>query len=248
MSNVILLLGRGVLAEAIRRETSNRWHVEQRSLRDGIDIADILTVRQLLLVTQPAVVINAAGCIDYDAPGVVMLRANSTGPTVLSAFAPCPIVHVSTDCVFKPANGVEHIDTCAPDPDRLSLYSVTKAAGEIPQRQLVVRTSFVGPGTRMWEHVRACVERDIDYPSWDTFWSGSHVEQVAYVIARKAVDDAMNGRMGVVHATIRQPVRKGNVARKIAQTIGGNLETYRTAGHEDRILAPTRGYEVESFV
>lgn len=250
MSPSVLVLGRGVLANALVRQIPDWWRVSQRSRIDGIDVGNPYAVQRYLQFSRYDLIINAAGIIDESADPVEMIRANAVGPSLLLAFARCPVIHISTDCVFTPANDVHRHSLMDPDPDRNSLYSVTKAAGEFAHRQLVVRTSFVGEHTRMWKAIEECAARNGTYLGWDTLWSGGYVDDVARVISNVAIADAMGSRVGVVHIARPKPIMKRRVAQLIAEHLGvqRELDIQPVKGPEDRILMPTAGYELGTFL
>ena len=250
MNPSVLVLGRGVLANALARQIPAWWKVTQRSRTDGFDLGNPAVVQYYLQRARYDLIINAAGVIDESADPVRMIRANAVGPSLLLAFARCPVIHISTDCVFTPANGVQRHSSMDPDPDRDSLYSVTKAAGEFARSQLIVRTSFVGEHTRMWKAIEECAARNGTYLGWDTLWSGGYVDDVARVISNVAIADAMGSRVGVVHIARPKPIMKRRVAQLIAEHLGvqRELEVQPVKGPEDRILVPTAGYELGPFL
>lgn len=243
--NVVLLLGNGVLGKPLQVQLRMRgWHVEVRSISNGLDIADSSALRRTLLTIDPRVIINAAGCIDNDADAVTMIRANSIGPHLLASMAVCPVIHISTDCVFRESSTRIRRPEESPDPSLGYRYGETKAAGEIPDRHLVIRTSFVGPGSRMWDDVAIHARKESVYRGWWTEWSGSHVDEVADVIVKRGVADALDGRVGVVHVALPIAVAKWTVAERISRCIDLPLTIKKTSGPDGRILSPTLGYEL----
>lgn len=236
----ILILGRGVLGEALHRSAVAGGHtVRCLSRRDGFDIADIMTYP-----TAPFdVVINAAGVIDPSSVKT-MADANTIGPRLLCQIF-SPVIHISTDCVFAPENGRLHYDYDQPQPDRNDMYSLTKYLGEDQSRQLVVRTSFVGPGSRMWRDIQKAAFAGTDYPGWAQFWSGSHVDEVAGAIIDLVVPHALVHPTGVIHLATSNPIRKYRVAEKIANVIKMPVKLHLTFdGPQDRLLAPTEGFQL----
>lgn len=242
---MIVILGRGVLGDALARVMSPGWDVLQLSLRDGFDIGRPRDIMGLAART-PTVLINAAGVIDREADDIYL--ANTVGPHLLAALVSFPVIHISTDCVFTGANTKIRYATTPPAPDLSDHYSVSKACGEVPARHLVVRTSFVGPGARMWHGILNAHEYDQTYYGWNTPWSGGHVDNVASVIAHKAIPEALGGRVGVIHATRPSTIKKATVARLIIEHLGLPVPVLEVNGPEGRILAPTPGFELGPFL
>lgn len=244
----ILLLGNGVLGKAIQRRAPAWWDVDVLSRSSGFDIGNHALVQYALSErARFDLIINAAGRIDSANP-LETVRANAIGPALLVAFARCPIVHVSTDCVFYQSDDVRRSAFATAEPDAFDTYSITKAAGEFPRQTLVVRTSFVGPGSRMWESIKIHAERHGTFYGWRTEWSGGYVDDVADAIILKAAPLALDGIVGVRHISRADPIRKIEVARRIAKTLDLTVDIYETDGPKARLLQPSDGFELPDFL
>lgn len=91
-------------------------------------------------------VVNALGLINRraDQPEADFLRVNSLFPRRLADLCQqrgIPLIHISTDCVFKGDAGP--YDESAP-PSAVDLYGMSKYWGE-PANAMVIRTSIIGP-------------------------------------------------------------------------------------------------------
>jgi dTDP-4-dehydrorhamnose reductase len=124
---------------------------------DALDIADAEAVQALVATRRPDLIINAAAYTAVDkaeSEPEVARRINEAGPANLArAAASCGsrLFHISTDFVFDGESSVPYRpgDTTRP----LSVYGVTKLAGENAVRQvlgeaaLVLRTAWVYAAT-----------------------------------------------------------------------------------------------------
>lgn len=248
MKPVVMILGRGLIGTALAQRMPDWWEVLQISRRDGFDISDPSRMKSLLAsVPPPQLIINAAGIIDPRAHPTDILRSNATAPWVLADISPCPVIHISTDCVFQPVSGKRRTPFMPPDVIG-DIYGISKAAGEAPLLQLVVRTSFVGEGSRMWEALRRAAESDHIYFGWSTLWSGGHVDDVADVIISKVMPEALGGRFGIIHVARREPISKFRVASLTAEHLDLKIDIHHIRGPEDRILVPTEGFELGPYL
>lgn len=120
------------------------------ALRSASDITSATEVREELEAVKPSVIINLAAWTDV--PGAELKRSeafavNAAGPCHLAAYADCPIVHVSTDCVFDGRKRDPYQPTDATHP--INWYGETKLAGErclthVSQKpHVVIRTTGV---------------------------------------------------------------------------------------------------------
>ena len=119
--------------------------------RDGLDIADAVSVAAVLTESRPGLVINAAAYNFVDRAEEERDRAsavNALGPKYLAqvcAGLDIPLVHVSTDYVYGQDTGrrTPYTETDVPGP--LSEYARSKLAGEnfvreVCPKHFVVRT------------------------------------------------------------------------------------------------------------
>jgi dTDP-4-dehydrorhamnose reductase len=123
--------------------------------RGTLDIADPEAIQQLLRVSKPNLIVNAAAYTAVDkaeSERELADKANAHAPGVLAEEAKrlgALLVHYSTDYVFGDAKRSPYTEEDAPDP--LSHYARTKLKGERAIeasgcRHLIMRTSWVyGP-------------------------------------------------------------------------------------------------------
>lgn len=157
---LLVLGGFGKLGAALQR-VSPRFEVDLIPIGSReCDVRDPSRVKHLLAREDPDVIINCAAWTSVDAAETYRHQAwqvNSLGPAVVAdamnhASESCFLIHMSTDYVFsgRGAHGQPLSENCAPDP--LSIYGLSKLAGEdaaralAPQRSLIVRTSWLYGG------------------------------------------------------------------------------------------------------
>ncbi len=109
---------------------------------------DTQAIAQLIERAGADAVVNAIGMINrrLDHPEAEFLRVNSLFPRLLADTCvrqQRPLIHISTDCVFKGDAG-PYDETRPADAD--DLYGRSKAWGE-PGNAMVLRTSIIGPET-----------------------------------------------------------------------------------------------------
>jgi len=115
-----------------------------------LDAANFNELRSLLELIKPEVCINAIGVLNRAADDLeISQKLNTDLPLFLSNLGierSFQLIHISTDCVFSGKRGnYSEMDT----PDAYDNYGLTKIAGEqIDPRQLVIRTSVIGPEIR----------------------------------------------------------------------------------------------------
>ncbi|MFA7270897.1 MAG: sugar nucleotide-binding protein [Sterolibacterium sp.] len=104
---------------------------------------------RIVAATKSDAVVNAIGIINrrLNPSEADFLRINSLFPRRLAdlcAKLATPMIHVSTDCVFKgDAGPYDELSL----PDASDLYGMTKLWGE-PDNAMVIRTSIIGPELR----------------------------------------------------------------------------------------------------
>jgi dTDP-4-dehydrorhamnose reductase len=120
--------------------------------RSTLDLADPARVQAAIEARRPSAIINAAGYTAVDTaesePSVAWrINAESVAAVARAATAlDAPFVQVSTDYVFDGRKASEYVEDDATNP--LSVYGVTKLAGELATRALckaswILRTSWV---------------------------------------------------------------------------------------------------------
>ena len=120
--------------------------------RNGLDLADLAQVRDVIRSLQPALIVNPAAHTAVDLaesePDLAM-RINGEAPGVMAAEARrlgAALIHYSTDYVFDGRKDGAYVETDVTGP--LSVYGRSKLAGEEAIRDsgvshLILRTSWV---------------------------------------------------------------------------------------------------------
>ncbi len=147
MSRVLVLGARGMLGSALIHYLPKVGLQVFEASRPELDaMAPDFAVLESV---QPTAVVNAIGLTNrhLDQAESSFLRINSLFPRRLADWCSAhdvPLVHVSTDCVFKGDAGPydEHARADATD-----VYGLSKYWGE-PANALVLRTSIIGPELR----------------------------------------------------------------------------------------------------
>lgn len=113
-----------------------------------LDCSDSLNVASVINSLEYDAIVNCVGLLNRacDESPALAIRLNSLLPhrlEALSANTECRIVHISTDCVFAGDSGAYSEDS---EPDGLTLYDLTKAAGELRNsKDITLRQSIIGP-------------------------------------------------------------------------------------------------------
>lgn len=149
----VLLTGAGgqVGWEIVRQATAHPISLEG-FLRNDLDITSLDSVRHVMGIIRPDLVINAAAYTKVDlaeSEPDTAIRVNRTGPGLLAeccADADIPMIHISTDYVFNGRNELPYLETDALSP--LGVYGRSKAEGEAEvcrklSRHLIIRTAWV---------------------------------------------------------------------------------------------------------
>ena len=115
---------------------------------DGVDAADVATVRRAIGEFRPDCVLNCVGIIKQLKEATdarVSIYTNALYPHLLAEIcgdAGTRLVHISTDCVFSGKRG-QYVEQDQPDAE--DLYGRTKYLGEVDYPHAVtVRTSIIG--------------------------------------------------------------------------------------------------------
>ncbi|MCI4644315.1 MAG: dTDP-4-dehydrorhamnose reductase [Hyphomonadaceae bacterium] len=150
----ILTLGRsGQMAQALAAMAAGRSDIEMVCLgRPDIDLAQPESLLRAIHRHQPDIIINAAAYTNVDGAETetsLAQEANATAPrqlAVLAAEAGCPLIHLSTDCVFDGTLPRAYRPDDATHP--LGAYGRSKLAGEDGVREeldrhLIVRISWI---------------------------------------------------------------------------------------------------------
>jgi len=136
------------------------------------------------------------------------IRVNALFPRILERYTAgtgTKVIHLSTDCVFLGSLGGYREDS---PKDGLSIYSKTKALGEINNsKDITIRTSLIGPeikdeGKGLFDWFMKQSDSAIGYA--DHFWSGVTTLELA-----KAIDYLMKNHIsGIIHLTNNKKISK----------------------------------------
>ena len=174
--------------------------------RATMDVADADAVRACIAAHQPDVVINAAAYTAVDQAESEREKAraaNETGPRNLAATVRetgARLIHVSTDFVFDGMSSAAYGPADQPAP--VSVYGVTKLAGEravreiLPGRSLVLRTAWVYAATGrnfLLTMLRLMREKGSVRVVSDQLGTPTAAESVARAIWALAERPALNG-------------------------------------------------------
>jgi dTDP-4-dehydrorhamnose reductase len=149
---ILIVGGSGQLAVALETAASSHGLAVRRAGRPELDFDRPTSIAEVVAVSAPWLVVNAAGytAVDRaeDEPDAVF-RANRDGPAILARrceAAGIPLIHVSTDYVFNGRKGAPYVETDPTAPQ--GVYGASKLAGELAvlggcSRAIVLRTSWV---------------------------------------------------------------------------------------------------------
>jgi len=213
------------------------------------DLAVPGAVADLVLRTQPGLVVNCAALADVDrceALPFLAHRLNTELPeelAVASAGIGAGLIHISTDAVFGAGNGPYH-PSDAPSP--VNAYGRSKAAGEkrvldVLPEALVVRTNVVG-----WSPTR---RRSLLEFFWDRLATGAEAAGFVDVsfrpIAASDLWSLLNGWLaeahgGIRHATGSQLISKYDFALNVARTFGFDESLIRPSSIASATLGAAR--------
>ena len=244
------ILGRALVVEGRRRgwEVQGAYHhrppegPELEGIRlEPLAAHDLEQVRRFLARVRPDAVVNAAGltrarCQD---PREAWM-ANAWVPRILAACARAMdvrLVHVSTDCVFKGDRGPYWEDDA---PDAVDVYGRSKAAGEVKDPALTVRTSFVGREVGSRHGLLAWfLAQEARVQGWRNHrWSGLAAPCLARVLLDLALSPEVTGLLHV-HG---EDTTKAELLRLMARTTGHAvpIEEVEAQVAVDRRLRSTR--------
>lgn len=172
--------------------------------------------------------INCAGVIPIRSTDIVeMIRVNSEFPHLLAGTGLDKVVLVSTDCVFSGRGTRPYSTKNSPDPK--DYYGRSKVLGEVSSPNCcVVRTSFIGceHGFMHWIMAAGQGYGDVKVQIKgykNALWTGSTVTEVAYGLVALLGQDA-GWSPGIVHMATQQIINKYDLAVKIVEMKGLNVE------------------------
>ena len=192
-----------------------------------MDITQRQTVRDILQIVKPDVIVNCAGFVKVDEAEANRERAwrsNVTGVEHLAEAArkvDSRIIHISTDCVFDGLRA-PYVETDAPHP--LSYYGRTKLASENVLRtsgieHTIFRTCLLyGAAERATSNyalsvILALQKREPVYAATDLYSSPTLIDDLALAIVRSVE----RRRSGLYHVAGPQMLPRYEYAQKIAE-------------------------------
>ncbi len=200
--------------------------------REELDLADGSAVREAVLRTKPALVVNAAAYTAVDqaeSEPELARRINTDAPAALAEAAEvinATVIHYSTDYVFDGAKAEPYREEDQPNP--LGVYGATKLAGEravaasgVPH--VILRTSWVY-ATRgrnfLLTILRLAAEREqlriVNDQTGAPTWAGAIAEATAQIIA--GFGRAHGELNGVYHLTASGQTTWYEFAREILES------------------------------
>ncbi|GGH34016.1 SDR family oxidoreductase [Paenibacillus segetis] len=156
---LLILGGNGMvghmLVDYFKRKSQHTVFYTTRDIHDHgalfLDASDSLMVEEVIETVRPKVIINAIGVLNQFA------EEDKNNAYLINGFLPhrlqrvanligARLIHISSDCVFAGTRGGYREDD---EPDGSSIYSLTKALGEVRALgHVTVRTSIIGPEIR----------------------------------------------------------------------------------------------------
>lgn len=150
LQRLLILGAHGMLGAALARVLQAKGFAVITATRRELDAnsLDVQAMEGAIFDAQADAVVNAIGMINrrLDHPETEFLRVNSLFPRLLAdtcAHLNRPLIHISTDCVFKGDAG-PYDETHPPNAE--DLYGRSKAWGD-PTNAMVLRSSIIGPET-----------------------------------------------------------------------------------------------------
>lgn len=179
---------------------------------------------QLIVDSAAHAVINALGLTNrrLDQPEADFLRVNSLFPRLLADVCEAqrlPLIHISTDCVFKGDAGPYDEASPALVDD---LYGSSKLLGE-PRNAMVIRTSIIGPelhnhySLMCWFLKQTGPVRGF----CNHHWNGVTTYELARVLGTILTHDMWQTGLWHVHA---EDLTKHNLLQLIAKTFGSSTQ------------------------
>lgn len=251
----------GMLGRAVAEEAERRVHSVERVTRGTVDIRS-----PQWWSPRPGadVAINCAGVRPGVTSDAAMVASNGAGPHALAARCRqlgVPLMHVSTDCVFRGSFSQHTIErdiygrhTPQARGDAIDLYGRSKLAGEpleVPGVR-VVRTSFIGPDHGL---VRWIIDENrkgaTAIPGYTNMrWSGSSVWEVARHLVNEAETPTCDpDGSAVIHLATAFPTVKFDVVRDViaALDLGITAVVLTEEPKINRSLQATPGRELTPF-
>jgi len=137
----------GMLGQAVMQTgAACGWNMVGKTHKE-LDITDHRKVAEELLREKPDALINCAGIVkSRQVDGDMFYKVNSLAPLMMADLCTnnhIDMVQISTDCVFR-GNAGPYDESSSIDAN--DTYGMSKALGELDNKHLTIRTSFVGFG------------------------------------------------------------------------------------------------------
>lgn len=179
---------------------------------------DITEVTKLMAIELNAdLVINCAGARPENSSAARLIHSNALGPHKLAEAFRCPIIHISTDCVFAGDRTYNYFVGEKPDPT--TMYGRSKLLGEVDASHVTnIRTSFIGYQHGFFRWVLDSRGKEIE--GWtNAIWSGSTVQEVAkHIVAMRN-----NPPGGIQHLSTIGNISKYDLMRFLIDTLDLNV-------------------------
>ena len=255
--NFLITGSNGQLAKEILRELDKRGISFDAFDHKSLDITDLKSVREVIKLKRPDVVINCAAYNAVDKAEEDWQNAylvNGIGPRNLAIACEennIALVHYSTDYVFDGLKKSPY--TIADDPNPINQYGKSKLLGErfvqsLSRRYFLIRVSWVfGKGNETnfakkvieWSsknNVIRVVDDQISSPTY------------AVDLAKATLDLVKTGAYGLYHITSPQPCSRYEWAKYILELIGWKGTLIPVKSDEFKTPAKRPGYSfMDSF-
>ena len=228
-SPLAIIGANGTLGKAFARLCDSRGISYRLLTRQEMDIADPVSVEQVLTELQPWAVVNAAGYVrvdDAEREPDICLRENTEGSAILAtacAMHQISLLTFSSDLVFDGAVSNPYIESDAVAP--LNVYGHSKALAEeqvltANPSSLVIRTSaFFGP----WDNynfvtiaLRTLSAGETFIAAEDSIISPTYVPDLVHA----SLDLLIDGEHGLWHLANKSAIAWADLARLVATKAG----------------------------
>lgn len=182
-----------------------------------VDITNKVAMFTVAREYKPTAIINCAGAIAHKRGPQDMIKINGLGPHIVAEVFDCPIIHVSTDCVFNGARAHNYFVNDSPDAS--DIYGRSKIIGEVNAAHVTnVRTSFIGPDHGFLKWLLDARGKEVE--GWtNAIWSGSTVQEVA----RKLVLMVDDNPGGIQHLAANNNISKFELAKLVIKQLDLNV-------------------------
>jgi len=260
---VLVLGSQGMLGSALVRHlatgdfevwgaTSGRGEAQSGVLLQDVDVTRPGDVDRALDASRAEAVVNCAGVVKSECAAVGDERVaavNARAPHAVAELAArrgARLVHVSTDCVFSGRRGSYREDDST---DAEDLYGQSKAAGEVREPHVTLRTSFIGRDPRRqrglleWLLARG---GETTVPGFTrAMWSGLSAVELARVVAFVLLAPSMSGLYHVAGPV----TSKADLLEVLVRELGLGCRVERVGGEVlDRTLDGSRFQQVTGYV